>query len=355
MRIYRILISVFYFLWTAQVSSTNVVEDVQKIENLATALKNLAPMEFGGQKAAQMIRDHHLDLTTCSERVRPLYTEVRWVNGGGRATVFKATLAHDRPQAGLKAGDIIALRVVDSIPKPLIKSAMYPTGYEPLIRLSTFKKLEPNAQQVTAYFPDFYGVYFSGPIPRSIVIDKYPEHMIDAARISNHRYEEMEWVDTTFSQFIHEEGKKLADSMIFEFLYGEWAGEAMIGLSVNDCKFRNYGLKSVSSSRCYHIGESVYYWADHMMPVRLDLEGAYSVELPRKTKFYNRTLDPKYAAAETGKQFLIAWHNRNQDLFTLLTCYFSAYQKTSKWVQDNDPHAKHFFLEQKWVDLEKSL
>jgi hypothetical protein len=342
----------FCLIWDSQLWSSGVHEDVQQIEKLATALKNLEPLEFDGQKASQLICDHHLDLTTDPERISSLYTIVYWATKGGRATVFKAILAQDRPQAGLKKGDIIALRVSPSQPKPLIKSMLCPTGYEYLIRLSTFKKASEHP--ITAYFPDFYGVYFSGPIPKSITIGNYPDHMIADAQVANHRYEEMEWVDMTFSELINH-GKKLTDSMIFEFLYGEWAGEAFVGLSINDCKFRNYGLQSVSFARCYHLGEHTYYWADQLMPVRLDLEGACHIEHPRKSRFYHGSLKPEHAETEAGKQFLTAWNERKHDLFTLFTSYFLDYQKTPEWVQKNDPFAKQYFLDQKCVDLEKNI
>lgn len=325
--------------------------DVEKIEFLTTELKKLNPVNFDGEKARTLIYVNHVNFTKRPESIGELYTKITLVSAGSTTFVFKATLKEGRPSQGLKKGDQIALRMRSGLLRDLYRfgsGMFYPQGYEALIRLSSLRR-----QNITEYFPDFYGVYFGWEIPETIVTGKYPSNMKEHGHICSFRYEEMEWVDTTFEHYIDIEKKKISDSMIMEFLYGEWAGCTFAGICVDDQKYRNYGLKQVDYGRCYHLGELAYYFPAGLMPVRLDLEGFQGYN--RKKRFSADYLFIKYIESESGKKFITAFDEKEGDLFTLFERYFSKHQKDPVWVNEGDPKAKHFFLEQKFIDIEKKL
>lgn len=336
--------SVFVIMVSQAGFATN--SDIEKIEFLTKSLKQLDPVEFDWKKVLELIKENLVDYTENPEGIKELYTKITLASDGSKTTVYKAILEKDRPLQGLKRGDVIALRIAGGLPKPLIKNMLYPQGCEALIRLSSLR-------DKTEYFPDLYGIYFGGVLPESIVEGCYSSNMKRSGKICNFRYEEMTWVDTTFESYINKENKKLGMSKLFEFLYGEWVGEAFVGISVNDQKYRNFGLKNVDYGRAYHLGDLTYYFSAGLMPVRLDFDGFNGCD--RKKRFFFFSFPTDEVESENGKKFVTAWKQREGDLFTLFERYFSEYQKDSTWIKEHDPKAKHFFLEKKWIDEEKGL
>ncbi len=352
----RILI--LCLLWSSQAWAGGGREDSEKIEKLAVAIKKLDPVNFDAEKARTFAKESHLDLTERPDDVLNLYTDIIFIARGAQSFIYKAILAHDRPHAGLKKGDMIALRVVSSIPKPLSKHYFGCDQYEALIRLSKFKKLDCTEQPLTDCFPNFYGVYFGGDMPESIA-STIPDCWKISRNFCNYRFEEMEWIDSTFAKAFGQD-QKIPDSVIFEFLFGEWAGQFFLGITVGDPRGSNYGLKRVDHARCYHLGDCNYYFSSQMMPMRIDLETFHRSTLPSQKRFYNLFLVNTKGETQAGNEFLNELNNKFKgvnidDLFTLFKRYFSAYIKEPGWVERNDPTAKHFYLDQKHIDYEKSL
>jgi hypothetical protein len=340
--------------------SSNVSDDITKIESLVKKLREIDCDHFS-QDARKLLMAEHLDFLGRSEAIARLYRNVchKVITENGCNHIWQATLAEDRPQAGLRAGDMIAVKMQGSIPKPFKHSLGMLGTVEPLIRLSHFKNLKTSEQPITDYFPNFYGVYYAEKMPESIVEGTYPELLKNYKfETAYFRYEEMEWVDTTFAKKYT--NSKIPDSVLFELMYGEWAGQFFVGLAIGDCKGDNYGLKVVSYHRIYHLGNDVYAFSSTEMPVRLDLEEFTSFPHPTEKKFGGGKISTssfaevlkRYAESQSGKDFLDALYKQEDDLFALFKKYFSAYQIDPEKA---DYQAKHFYLDQKWIDQERSL
>ena len=328
---------------------TSAQQYATQIDDLADELKQVEPIFFNEDEASKLVLAKHLNLTSCGDEVYSLYSELEYAGSGKSAVVFRAVLAHDRPRSGLKRGDTIAVRITSGFSIPLNEHSFSLMGYDPLVRLSQFKRpVDPN-RPITDYFPDFYGVYFGGDIRelQNFFLDERP---------CNFRFEEMEWVDTTFYRHLQADDK-LSDSMIFEFLYGEWAGVYYMGMHVTDDFATNYGIKHVTHGRCYHIGDLdlIYYFNYYLMPTRIDLSSVIECSLPRTQRFFCSLFEVVKTKSKAGEHLLDDWNSKKADLFTLFDRYFNEHKKTAAWVEDNDPKAKHFYISQEAVDHEKSL
>lgn len=231
-------LSFFIFLFCShQTLAMDSINDANRIDSLAAKLRAIDSIQFCAKYdddscsaildyTTELFQTEYVDLAERPKDMSQLYRSVKLAGGGGGAHVWEATLAKDRPLAGLKAGDVIAIRVraltgpisVTEI-KKLDNSIV---GFEALICLSRFKNLKTGEQPITDYFPNFYGVYHGRKMPPSLVEEKYPEFLEDRGEWY-FRYEEMEFVDTTFAQR-YCIGNKIPDSVLFEFIYGEWAG-----------------------------------------------------------------------------------------------------------------------------------
>jgi hypothetical protein len=82
----------------------------------------------------------------------------------------------------------------------------------------------------------------------------------------------MELIDSDFSETF--KTGKVSDDVLAEYMIGEWAGRAVLGLRQSDVKPRNIGLKKVSYSRVYHLGAETYIFPPGFTPKQLDF-GTY--------------------------------------------------------------------------------
>lgn len=329
--------------------ATNDDNVSDKIDKVAANLKQL---DLGCPLSVETVvkagRVHYLKR---KDATAGLYSEAEQVAVGRDNTViYRATLAEDRPRSGLKKGDAIALRLTTGKRSPESIQTEAST-LEGLVWLSTLKDITKWPKPLTAYYPDFYGVYYSRTLPKSTV--QWSSYI---------QIEEMEWVDTTIlAQYIpigrsvsdkKKKKEKIPDSVIFEYLYGEWVAQFFLNLNIYDSAYRNFGLKKVDHARCYHFGEKIYYFTTGLMPMRLDL--VVGTRLMEQS-FRDTKLDPQRAATPEGEAVLQSQREDDKDIFSLFETFFAKYLREEAWVQENDPRARHFYLEQKHIDRERSL
>lgn len=127
-----------------------------------------------------------------------------------------------------------------------------------------------------------------------------------------------------------------------------------MGLSIDDRKARNYGLKIAHYKRIYHVGADVYAFSFADMPVRLDLEGFLRRPHPTRKRFRFDSFRSVNALTVNGTEFLVALSERRNDLFTLFREYFKEYLIDPASIAP-DEKVKHFYLDQKWIDQERML
>lgn len=335
---------------------SNIKEEIEKIETLVKNLRVMDPKNFNLETARSLLKEQSRDYSMTPEILTKLYQSISVSGSGKEATVWKAILNEDRPQAGLKAGDTIAIRMVPVSPdKPLKEEYKSKIRFEALIRGSHLRNPE-DKKVVTEYFPNFYGTYYGPVMPQTLVTGFYFSTMKSTFKDYVFCYEEMEWVDKTIEKVLSQ-NTKISDSVIFELMYGEWAGTFFIGLSVDDCKLTNYGLKGVKYGRAYHLGEDHYYFPRGDMPVRLDLQGFNKYPHPTTKKFYNKVLEIQTdeIATKEGKSFFQDLSNQKSDIFSLFSQHFIKYKKEPTWIKENDSTARYYELDQKWIDFEKTL
>lgn len=348
-----------FLLWSTQtraMDGPDVNNDISRIETLVKKLREIDPVKFSKPDGSKLLLQEHLDFSARPEDISRLYSRVAHHAGGGKACVWKATLAKDRPMAGLKAGDTIAIRMMPGVGKPFKDDLFgHLQGLNPLIRLSHFKNLKPGEKAITDYFPNFYGVYYADEMPFSLVEGRYPQYLLeDKLEEAYWRYEEIEWVDTTFEDKQYCIKEKVPDSILFEWIYGEWTGQFFYGLTIYDNKPSNYGLKKVPYDRIYHLGEEdIYVFSSHEIPIRLDLD-EFESQRPAKKRFGRALTSSENAASEKGRLFLEDLKNKRNDLFTLFKEHFSDYL-IGPVKAAQQMNAKHFYLEQKYIDQERSL
>lgn len=328
--------------------ATNDDNASDRIDKVAANLKGL---NLGCPNSIKkVVEAGHIHFLKRKDATVGLYSEVKQVANGRDSTIYRATLAEDRPRSGLKKGDIIALRQTTGKRSPESIETKGST-LQGLVWLSTLKDLKKWPKPLTAYYPDFYGVYYSSTSPMSTV------------PWSNYiQIEEMEWVDTTFlAQYIpigkplsdkQNMKEKMPDSVIFEYLYGEWVAQFFLNLNVCDRAYRNFGLKKVDYARCYHLGEKIYYFTTGLMPMRLDL--VVSTRLVEQS-FMDTTINPQIAETSEGEAVLQCQREADVDIFSLFETFFSKYLREETWIQENEPKAQHFYLEQQHIDHERSL
>jgi len=200
-----------------------------------------------------------------------LYDELKVVSSGAEAQVWVGRSKVDRPNVGLKEGQPLAIRGTS-----IDKNRSLGGWKAALATITTFIKAQkilrnPNTRQVptiTEFFPIFYGTYQAlGKIP------DLKEQQLN--------FQEMEYVDETFKKY----GRNLygqlspyqiADSVVFEYCLGEWAGGYFANIGKYDFKNENYGLKKIDYSRTYKINGKEFIISFNEMPKRLDVGGTGS-------------------------------------------------------------------------------
>lgn len=131
-------------------------------------------------------------------------------------------------------------------------------------------------------------------------------------------------------------------------------GDFFYGVTIADGKYENYGLKTVAYDRIYHLGKDTYSFSFNEMPVRLDLEKFWLCSLSSKRRFSNRLIGSEKAITQNAKCFLESLSEREDNIFALFKKHFSAYLVDSVKV-NQQANAKHFYLDQKYIDQESSL
>lgn len=191
------------------------------------------------------------------EGLSELYSGDRKVGSGEDAEVFMVEVKADRPEVSLKKGDKIALRRTKQ--ELNLEHGFGDKSDQVLARLSVLN--EPG-KVMTNFFPSFYGSYAA------------PDFLSKNTRVDDkkiYQFQEMEFVDTTFYNEYKHGGKRIPDSVVFEFCLGEWLGKKHAHTIVTDPKPGNWGLKNVSFYRVYEFeGGKTFTIPPGPMPQRID-------------------------------------------------------------------------------------
>jgi len=251
-------------------------------------------------KSAITCWDQVPDYQKLGVAIEDLYSDLQPIGAGAESRLFSARLVSDRPAAGLKRGDRIALRLKYAAPdlwgsrSPLLPHARS-------FRLGS----RGDGARVTEYYPELYGFYRARG-PRGS--DSSP----GATEARAFEVVEMEYVDTDLERFCRDR-EKLPDSWLFEYALGEAAQVRLMKLHVQDPDgpvWRNIGVKKVSHWRAYHIGSDVFLFEPGFVPRKIDLDehcdladtGEHSCASPWMADSYNLA----DSAASIGRD---AWEN----------------------------------------------
>jgi hypothetical protein len=208
------------------------------------------------------------------ERFNQFYSGAQLLGAGGAAMVYKSYMAFDRPIAGIRKGNPIAIRIkIAALDTEQSRVMTLPyANWNPALMAKLSALGTAHGMKVTDYFPEFYGAYYGRSAPFTNLNHKQMALSSDSTLPVPiiYLYQEMELVDTDFEK--EYEHKKIPDSVVFEMCFGEWASQRILGIEVNDFKDRNIGLKKVDYYRVYRIGRDIYVFPPGMTPRRLDID-----------------------------------------------------------------------------------
>lgn len=230
---------------TAKAGATNLEAQVQ-----AAVIK--APVPTSDDPPTQYVMDLTARFKNGDLDARPdppwadmarRYHEMKFIGGGGQASVFKAT----------RNGRAIAVRVTAMTRR--FASITFNT-----ITGCYLAKLNSHVgDSRTDYFQEVYAVYYSNP--SSVISRDY--HRPDVCCLC----EEVELMDSDWT------GGVVTDNLVLESCIGVWAGIKYANIYLGDAKYRNFGIKKVNFWRCYHHQHRVFTFPPGPMAKRVDLDG----------------------------------------------------------------------------------
>ncbi len=287
--------------------------------------------------------------------------EFKFLGGGGQATVFLAQVKDER--SGLHPGNSVAVRTRDigfsdafqnDLLNSLARNRLNTDGA--VAALAYMNQLGSDflgrKTAVTDFFPRVYGHYVApcfelkGGFGVSRNTARKPiKNQKDEGNPYLCEYQEMELVDSTLdAQY---PTGKITDDVIAEYMIGEWAGRAILGLRQSDVKPRNIGLKKVSYSRVYHLGAETYIFPPGFTPKQLDF-GDYDVNANRNADsslFYHWN-----AHGITGAQ-----RAPKETIFDVFSKYFGKYREGPDNPIPTQPDTRHYQIDQELIDEAKQI
>lgn len=181
------------------------------------------------------------------------YQELKFIGGGGQASVFKAT----------RNGKAIAVRVT------AMSLRFASITFNTICGCYLAKLNSRVGDSRTDYFQQVYAVYYSNP--SSVISQDY--HRSDICCLC----EEVELMDSDWTRGV------VTDNLILESCIGVWAGIKFANIYLGDAKYRNFGIKRVNFWRCYHHQHQVFTFPPGPMAKRVDLDG-YRADKPMRQR-----------------------------------------------------------------------
>lgn len=143
-------------------------------------------------------------------------------------------------------------------------------------------------------------------------------------------WEVIELVDVDLGDYLYKK-QLISDSMVFEWLVGEWAVQFYLQTRILDNKLRNYGLKHVDAYRMYHIDDTCYCFPPGYTMKRLDIEtnmqqmDSVSQGLQEGFISFERLLPPENF--ETKQGYSVLSGAKTMSVFMLFKDFFQSYQR----------------------------